>query len=103
MGSVNAGTGSVVYLDANILIYAVEDLAVYEHLLDPAGPLGVRAITRPILTRAAELRAAHTALKLPDAIHAATALLDGCTTFLTNDGRFAVVPPLPVLLLSQLP
>ena len=56
-----------------------------------------------MLTLAAELRAALPALKLPDAIHAATSLLHSCTTLLTNDARFEAVPALPVLLLSNLP
>jgi predicted nucleic acid-binding protein len=147
MGTVNAVTGSLLYLDANILIYAVEDVAPfsgrlrplfqridrgelrgasselslaevlvkplrdgaghvrsqYEQLLSPAGPLAVHSISRDVLVRAAELRAAHASLKLPDAIHAATALLRGCTTFLTNDARFEPVPNLPVLLLSRMP
>ena len=60
----------------------------YVQLLDPTGGLTVPPASRAVLTRAAELRAAHGPLKLPDAIHAATALLHGCTTFLTNDARF---------------
>ena len=102
MGSVNTVVRPSVYLDANILIYAVEDVAglgakvrplferidrgelrgmtgelspaevlvkpprdgavtvraAYEQLLDPAGPLRLLPIARPVLTRAAELRAA---------------------------------------------
>lgn len=124
MGSLNAVAGGAVYLDANILIYAVEDTAgrgaslrplfdrvdrgevhavtselteaevlvkpirdgaaalrlQYEELLDPAGPLAIAPVSRAVLIRAAELRAAHPPLKLPDAIHSATALLAGCTT-----------------------
>jgi predicted nucleic acid-binding protein len=40
-------------------------------------------------------------LKLPDAIHAATALSSQCTTFLTNDQRFQSVPGFQTVLLSQ--
>jgi predicted nucleic acid-binding protein len=147
MRSLNAIVGPAVYLDANTLIYAVENVPVlgdrmralfqridagelrgvtsepslaetlvkplrdgaritalaYERLIDPAGRLGVVPVSRPILVKAAELRAAHAALKLPDAIHAATALLHGCTTFLANDARFHSVSALPVLLLSAMP
>jgi predicted nucleic acid-binding protein len=146
MGSLNAIAGPTLYLDANALIYAVENAPVfgdtmrgvferidrgelhgmtselslaetlvkplrdgnrpvvvaYEQLLHPAGRLGVQPISRAVLSEAARLRAAQASLKLPDAIHAATALLHGCTTFLTNDARFATVPALPVLLLSAM-
>lgn len=44
-------------------------------------------VTRPVLERAAELRARHAFLKTPDAIHLATALTAGCDVFLTNDRR----------------
>jgi predicted nucleic acid-binding protein len=47
-------------------------------------------IDRSILMQAAKIRA-RTKLKLPDAIHAATATSNGCTTFLTNDKQFRTV------------
>jgi predicted nucleic acid-binding protein len=64
--------------------------------------LRVESISGAILERAAELRAQFTTLKLGDAIHAATALLHGCTSFITNDSRFEAVNGLPVVLLSKL-
>ncbi|MGV0106581.1 type II toxin-antitoxin system VapC family toxin [Nostoc sp. DSM 114167] len=41
-------------------------------------------------------------IKLPDALHASTALLTQCFTFLTNDRRFRSVPKLSVILLSEI-
>jgi predicted nucleic acid-binding protein len=73
----------------------------YEQLLNLSSGLLVLPISRSILVNAAELRAVNPPLKLPDAIHAATALQHGCTTFLTNDSRFASLSELPVFLLSQ--
>jgi predicted nucleic acid-binding protein len=58
-------------------------------------------IDRSILITAAQLRAT-TKLKLPDAIHAATALNAQCSTCLTNDRGFRHVSQLNVLLLSEL-
>ena len=57
-------------------------------------------IDRSILIASASLRAS-TKLKLPDAIHAATAIATNCTTFLTNDQQFRTVPGLHTVLLSQ--
>lgn len=57
-------------------------------------------VERSILIRAAEIRS-QTKLKLPDAIHAATAIAANCTTFLTNDKQFRTVPSLNVVLLAQ--
>jgi predicted nucleic acid-binding protein len=53
-----------------------------------------------VLDTAARVRADH-GLKTPDAIHAATALLNECTLFLTNDAVFRRVAGLPVVLLSE--
>ncbi len=147
MGSLTVIAGKFIYLDSNVLIYAVEDVSgngrqlrplfdridqgelrgvtselalaevlvrplregngatrrEYEALLHPAGPLTVEPVSRRILSKAAELRAAHASLKLPDAIHAATSFLTGCSTFLTNDARFEAVTDLPTLLLTKLP
>jgi predicted nucleic acid-binding protein len=49
--------------------------------------LEVRPVDRWVLWSAAVLRAAYATLKLPDAIHLATALLTGCSHFLTADGK----------------
>lgn len=59
-------------------------------------------ITPIILRRAAQLRAALTRLRTPDAIHAATALEAGAALFVTNDLGFRNVPGLPVVVLQDL-
>lgn len=61
-----------------------------------------RPISRAVLRLGAELRAAAPPLRTPDAIHVATAQLESCTTFLTNDRRLRGVPGLPTLLLDDL-
>jgi predicted nucleic acid-binding protein len=58
-------------------------------------------ITEAVLREAARLRALHTALKTPDAIHAATALLHGCALFVTNDSGFRSITGLPLALLDD--
>jgi len=55
---------------------------------------------RPTLLSAARLRA-QLGLKLPDAIHAATAQVMGCTALLTNDTGFKRLPGVQLFLLSD--
>jgi predicted nucleic acid-binding protein len=61
--------------------------AGYERLFAPASPLRVVPVERDTLRRAARLRAADLSLKLPDAIHLATALIAGCSTFVSGDRK----------------
>ena len=58
-------------------------------------------ITRDVLREAARLRAIHSALRTPDALHAAPALLHGCVLFVTNDFGFRNVPGLPLAVLDD--
>lgn len=57
-------------------------------------------VLRDLLIDAAAVRAA-TQLKLPDAIHAATALRANCTTFLTNDRQLKKLTDIPIVLLAE--
>ena len=57
--------------------------------------------TRQLWEDAAQIRA-DTGLKVPDALHAATALSVGCTLFVTNDADFRRVQGLPIVVLSDL-
>jgi predicted nucleic acid-binding protein len=146
VGLTSLASGTWVYLDTNVWIYALEGYAayapvlkglleridradllavtselalakalvkplsenkahlqrLYEEALQSADGLTVVPITREILVEAASLRAHHPVLKLPDAIHAATALALNCSHFLTNDRRFADVPGLTVVSLAEL-
>jgi len=55
------------------------------------------------VTREANRIRAETGLRLPDAIHVATALVAGAGAFVTNDARLGSVPVgLPVLVLDDL-
>ena len=49
---------------------------------------------------AARLRA-ESGLKLPDALHAATALRAGCALFITNDADFRRLQELPTVVLDD--
>ena len=145
MGVATLPTGSRLYLDANVWIYALEGYAAYaatltalfvridtgeltaitsqltlaEVLVKPfadhnvalqelylealqARPtLRIVPVTREILIAAARLRAQHPALKMPDALHAATALAEAAQFFISNDTRFVAVPGLAQILLTE--
>ena len=80
---------------------SAEDLiTVYRQVLSPRPYLNIAPIDDHILIFAARLRA-ETGLKLPDAIHAATALTQKCNVMLTNDAGFKRVPNIDVFLLSD--
>jgi len=74
----------------------------YENAFQETHSLHVGPVTRPVLVQAAALRAQNPALKLPDAIHAATAIACGCQTFVTNDKCLKALPHLHVALLSDI-
>lgn len=145
MGRVSDELGKSVYLDTNIIIYAVEgftdvaaqiralltamddaeivamtsELSVaevlvkpfkdenetvqraYKTFLTPTPVLQLAPVTRDILEEAARVRAT-THLKLPDAIHLATAKLSGCDSFLTNDELFKRIKTTNIKILSEM-
>jgi predicted nucleic acid-binding protein len=47
------------------------------------------AISRDILDNAANVRSENAGIRTPDAIHLATALINKCSVFVSNDKRFA--------------
>ncbi len=75
--------------------------AAYERLLLSTPEVTLLPIGLDVLREAARLRASIAGLRTPDALHAATALLAGCTLFLTNDAGFRRVPGLPLTILDD--
>ena len=71
---------------------------LYDNLTIGNALIHVGTVSREVLWSAAVLRAEHSALRLPDAIHLATAMLFGCSYFLTADSRlrdtYSVAPNL---------
>jgi len=74
--------------------------SLYRHVVLATVGLHCVPISLDILESAAGLRAKHR-LKTPDAIHAATAVAQGCTLFVTNDQDFKRIPNLNVAVLSE--
>jgi predicted nucleic acid-binding protein len=144
MAEVTLQLGRRPYIDANIVVYAVEGYAehesairailaamdhgelvaatseltlaevlvkpkqeknaalqqAYREFLEPSAALALAPITQAVLVEAAEVRAT-TGLKLPDAIHVATALALRCDVLLTNDRSLRAARGIPVRLLSD--
>lgn len=73
----------------------------YEQVLTRSRGLRLVEIDRAQLRAAAQLRAVHASLRTPDAIQVAAALSGGCSTLLTNDRDFPVVPGLQILQLKD--
>jgi predicted nucleic acid-binding protein len=102
-GTLTAVTSELALAEALVKPLQDRDQAVqelYQRAIANRPHVDVIPIERIMLITAAQLRAT-TKLKLPDAIHAATALNAQCSTFLTNDRGFRHVPQLNVLLLSE--
>jgi predicted nucleic acid-binding protein len=67
-----------------------ELVEAYKSMFTTTASFEVISVTREILIAAAELRAGRKSLRLPDAVHAATALSSGCGYFVSGDGRLGL-------------
>ena len=65
----------------------------YRQSIAPLGVIESLAINRATLETAAQLRASHRALKLPDAIHISSAITAGADSFITRDDGIARIVP----------
>lgn len=76
----------------------------YRALLSGASAVLVYAVDENVVDRAAGLRADYPVLRLPDALHIATAMQAGCDAFITGDRRLDVVSArIAVTTIDQLP
>lgn len=75
--------------------------AEFRALLQQNVDLRLAPVTQRVLEAGAHLRATLTSLRTPDAIHAATALMENCALLVTNDPAFRRVPALNTAILSD--
>jgi predicted nucleic acid-binding protein len=107
--ALRAGTQEVITSELSLLETLVKPLQLgntalqilFETILYNTKGFSCLPITRQILETAAQIRSA-SSLKTPDAIHAATALIEGCTLFVTNDVAFRRIPGLNVAILNEI-
>jgi predicted nucleic acid-binding protein len=144
VGQITPPSSGVVYVDANVVIFRVEQIephlstseplwsamergvcpvvsstltlmevlvkplrvgdpvlvALFRNVLLSSAGFTCVPVSQLILESAAQLRATYR-LRTPDAIHAATALSENCSLFVTNDQDFKRVPGLNVAVLSD--
>lgn len=74
----------------------------YLDAIQSSDTLLTASINRDTLIEAAKIRASNPAIRMPDAIHAATAKIIGCKTIITNDRRFQAATGVKVALLSDM-
>jgi|SRR5690606_35249527 len=101
-GLINAATSELTL--AEVLVKPIREapsyIPIYQQYLRTRSHFEVHPVSRAVLVEAARLRAG-SPLKLPDAIHAATAMQTNCEVFLTNDGRIKSITGLDVLQLAD--
>jgi predicted nucleic acid-binding protein len=81
-------TSQLFLAEALVMPYAKNDpglIGAYEAMQTDEFNIAVEPVTLEILRAAAKVRSLHVAIKLPDAIHLASAVQAGCTHFLTAD------------------
>jgi predicted nucleic acid-binding protein len=72
----------------------------YERMISPTPGFEVLPVQRDILIGAAQLRARRSSLRLPDAIHLATARALSCSFVVSNDLRWPIIDDIKTLSLS---
>lgn len=72
----------------------------YQSIISTDAGFNVPAVDRPVLIEAASLRAVRRSLRLPDAIHVATARLNACSHIVSDDRRLPYAPGLALVQLG---
>ena len=76
---------------------------MYRRMLTSRPGFQIHDVSKEVLEQAAALRALHPALRTPDAIHAASAVLARCDTLITNDDVFERVEGFRTIVLHKIP
>ena len=75
----------------------------YLDCLQASSNLTLIPVSKNVLITAAKFRSKHgPSVKLPDAIHLASALIHGCTAFISNDKRLTSLKDIAIITLADL-
>jgi predicted nucleic acid-binding protein len=103
-GSIAVVSSELTLMECMVMPMRVGDVALrdaYDQALRGT-ELRLLPIDQAVLMEAASIRAASSAVRTPDAIHRATALVNGCSMLVTNDAGFRSVQRLPIVILQDL-
>jgi predicted nucleic acid-binding protein len=103
-GERSAATSALTLLEVSVVPLRSGNLPLaerYEALLTRSRGLEVIELDRRVLRAAARLRAAYHGLRTPDALQLSSALVAGCSSFVTNDRALPDLPGLRVLQLGS--
>jgi predicted nucleic acid-binding protein len=104
-GKVTAVTSGITLLEVLVMPLRAGNRPLaerYRELLTRSRGLELVPVDEAVLVAAAQLRAAYQRLRTPDALQLGTALVTGCTTFVTNDRELPTVPGLRIVQLAGL-
>lgn len=93
-GRISAATSEMTLAELLVkpLQLGASDLAeAYVAMIAPGPGFDVVEVERSILIEAAKVRAGRSSIRLPDAIHVATARRLGCDCVVTDDGRLQTI------------
>jgi predicted nucleic acid-binding protein len=102
-GNITVVTSELAIMEAMVGPLRSGDAALaadYDGLFDQGG-IDLIPMIRPLLRKAAQLRADIPSLRTPDAIHAVSAQLSGCSLIVTNDPIFRRVPGIVTAVLDD--
>jgi predicted nucleic acid-binding protein len=109
LASGNSRACASVIVRSEILVHPLHSgdthlTSIYRKLLSGREFIEVLAIDQGVADLAAQLRAERSALRLPDALHLATAIFHGCANFVTADRKLQIAAGdrVRVLLLDEL-
>ena len=95
-----------VYLDTNALIAILEKTGDLDEaqrdFVETIDEGGIEAVTSELTEAECLVKPAGAGVKLPDAIHVASAHLGGCEVFISNDRRLASACPMEFKLWSEM-